>query len=114
MLCVLILYINGGTYSLKSIPNDRFFGKLSIAILFTLRVLAKNLLRGNHLKKLFVFCFDVWLGSSNPGFTSTKSYTQLTQKLWFVFLDIWRELGLVHKFPHLLIKNLLIFPKKKN
>ena len=25
MLCVLILYISGGIYSLKSIPNDKFF-----------------------------------------------------------------------------------------
>ena len=25
MLCVLILYRNGGTYSLKSTPNDSFF-----------------------------------------------------------------------------------------
>ena len=29
MLCVLILYISGGTYSLKSSPNDRFFEKFS-------------------------------------------------------------------------------------
>ena len=29
MLCVLILYISGGTYSLKSTPNDRIFEKLS-------------------------------------------------------------------------------------
>ena len=25
MLCVLILYMTGGTYSLKPMPNDRFF-----------------------------------------------------------------------------------------
>ena len=25
LLCVLILYISGGTYSLQSTPNDRFF-----------------------------------------------------------------------------------------
>ena len=31
MLCVLILYISGGTYSLKSTPNDRFFEKLFTA-----------------------------------------------------------------------------------
>ena len=34
MLYVLILYINGGTYSLKSTANDRFFEKLFMAILF--------------------------------------------------------------------------------
>ena len=39
MLCVLILYINGGTYSLKLTANNRFlFEKLFMAILVTLRV----------------------------------------------------------------------------
>ena len=33
MLCVLILYISGGTYSLKSTPNDRFFEKRFMAVL---------------------------------------------------------------------------------
>ena len=33
MLCVLIINISGGTYSLKSTPNDRF-EKLFMAILF--------------------------------------------------------------------------------
>ena len=35
MLCVLIFIHKGGTYSLKSIPNDRFFEKLFRIILFT-------------------------------------------------------------------------------
>ena len=30
MLYALILYVNGGTYSLKSAPNDRFFRKFFI------------------------------------------------------------------------------------
>ena len=38
-LCVLILYISGGTYSLTSPPNDRFFGKVFMAILFTFCIL---------------------------------------------------------------------------
>ena len=29
MLCVLILYISGGKYSLKSTPNDKFLGNFS-------------------------------------------------------------------------------------
>ena len=33
MLGVVILYVSGGTYSLKSTPNDRFFEKLFMAIL---------------------------------------------------------------------------------
>ena len=48
MLRMLILYISGGTYSLKSTANDRYFEKLFMAILFTLRVFARNLLRGNR------------------------------------------------------------------
>ena len=35
-VCVLILYMSGETYSLKSIPEDSFFGAF-IEILFTLR-----------------------------------------------------------------------------
>ena len=50
MLCVLILYIIGGIYSLKSTLNDRFFEKLFMAI--SQQEIAKGL--------LFVFCFDVW------------------------------------------------------
>ena len=65
LLCVLILYISGGTYSLKSTPNDRFFEKLFIAILFLCirRVFARNLLRENHRRNTFVFCFDAWPGA---------------------------------------------------
>ena len=47
MLCVLILYISGGTYRLKSTPNDRLFEKIFMTILFTLRVFVRNLLRGS-------------------------------------------------------------------
>ena len=52
MLYTLILYISNGTYSLKSTPNDRFSEKLFIAILFTLRVFARNLLRGNRRRNI--------------------------------------------------------------
>ena len=53
ILCVLILYISNSTYSLKLTPNDRFFEKLFMKILFTLRVFARNLLRGNERKNTF-------------------------------------------------------------
>ena len=36
MLCVLILHISVGTYSLKSTPNDRFFDKFFMTILILL------------------------------------------------------------------------------
>ena len=53
MLCVLILYISGEIYNLKSTPNDRFFEKFFTAILFTLRVFARNLMRGNRQINIF-------------------------------------------------------------
>ena len=45
MLCASILYVSAETYSLTSTPNDRFFEKLFMAGLFTLRVFARNLQR---------------------------------------------------------------------
>ena len=53
MLCVLILYISGGNYSLKSTPKDRLFKKLFMATLFILRVFARNLPRGHRQRNIF-------------------------------------------------------------
>ena len=64
VVCVNFLYISGGTYSLKSTPNETFFEKLFMAILFTLRVFVRNHLRGYRRRILFVFRFDVWPGTS--------------------------------------------------
>ena len=36
MLCVLILYVSGGTYSLNSSPNDGVFEKLFMEISYLL------------------------------------------------------------------------------
>ena len=72
MLCVLILYISSGTYCLKSTTNDRFFEKLFMVIWFTLRVFARNLLRGNHRRNTFCILFWCLAWDSNLGFTSNK------------------------------------------
>ena len=54
MLCVLIfLYIRGGTYSLKSTPNEKFSEKLFMAILFTLSVFARGNRRRNNFRISF-------------------------------------------------------------
>ena len=53
MSCVLIIYVSGDTYVLKSHLNNRFFEKLSMAILFTLRIFNRNLLRKNHRRNTF-------------------------------------------------------------
>ena len=60
MLWVLILYVSIRTYSFKSTPNNRFFRNLFMIILFTLRVFARNLLRGSRRRNIFFlyFIFD--------------------------------------------------------
>ena len=73
MLCVLILYISDGTYSLKSTPNDRFFLiNFSWQISFAFSVFARNLLRGNRRRNNFCISFWCLAWGSNPGFTSNK------------------------------------------
>ena len=72
MLCVLILYIIGGNYSLKSTPNDRFYEKPIMAILFTLRFLLEICREGNVEEVLFVFLFCCLAWDSNSCFTSNK------------------------------------------
>ena len=61
-----------GTNSLKSTPRIRFFEKLFMAILFTLRVFARNLLRGNRRRNLFCILFWCPNWGSYPRFTSNK------------------------------------------
>ena len=58
----------GPTYSLKSTPNDRFFEKLFMGILFILRVFARNLLKGNRRRNNFRISFWCLTWDSNPGF----------------------------------------------
>ena len=48
MLCALILYVSGGTYIWTLTPNDRFLRNFFMAGLFTLRVFARYLLKGNR------------------------------------------------------------------
>ena len=61
ILCVLILYISGGTYSLNSTPNDRFFEKLFMAIFYLLSEFLPDICWEKIAEEiLFVFCFYVW------------------------------------------------------
>ena len=53
MLYVLILYIRSGTCSLKSTPNNLFFEKLFMSILFSLRIFVRSLLRRSHWRNIF-------------------------------------------------------------
>ena len=49
MLCVLILYISGGTYSLKSIPNDRFSAASAKVIINASRISFQNVKSSKHI-----------------------------------------------------------------
>ena len=60
MLCVLILYTSG---SLKSTPSNRFLRNFSWQFLFSLRILARNLLRVSrwrYISSYFILIGDVW------------------------------------------------------
>ena len=59
MLCVLVLYIlSGGTHSLKSAPNDRFFLRnFSWQFYLLLKVFGRNLLRENRRRNTFCILF---------------------------------------------------------
>ena len=50
MLCVLILYMSGGTHSVDAVRQ--FFEKFSMTILYFLRVSARNLLRGSRWRNI--------------------------------------------------------------
>ena len=57
MLSVLILYMSGGTYSLKSTPNDRIFWETFHGNFIYSQSFARNLLRG-VTEEIFFFIFS--------------------------------------------------------
>ena len=56
ILCALILYLSGPTV-LNSTLNAEFLEELYMAILFTLKIFARNLLRGNRRGNTFYILF---------------------------------------------------------
>ena len=76
MLCVLILSISHGTYSLKSPPNDRFFEKLFMAIyIFSQSFCQKSAAERKSPKKYFsYFVSDVWPGTRTLVAQPTKGH----------------------------------------
>ena len=58
VVCVNFYTQVAGPTSLESTPNDRFFEKLFMAVLFTLRIFARNLLRGNRRRNI---CFSYFV-----------------------------------------------------
>ena len=74
MLCALILYASGGTYSLTSTPNDRFLRNFYHGRFIHSQNLCQKYAATNSPDNYFLFIirFDVWPGGSNPGFSSNK------------------------------------------
>ena len=64
--------MSGGTYNLKSTPNDRFIEKLFMAILFPPRIFVRNLLRGSRRRNIFIFSFWCLSWDLNSDLTSNK------------------------------------------
>ena len=69
---VCVGYVSERTYSLKATPNDRFFDKLFLAIIFTLRIFGRNLLKGSCRRNTFRVLFWCLALVLNHGFTSNK------------------------------------------
>ena len=96
MLGVLILYVSGGTYCLNLTPNDRFFKKLFMAILLTLRVFARNLLRGNRWRNNFHISYWCLGWDSNPGFSFNKPTHYVLDHVYLYILYI-RCINYIHE-----------------
>ena len=60
VVCVHFLYMSGGTYSLKSTPNDGLFEKLFMAVFIYSQFLPEICWEEIAEDILPVFCFDVW------------------------------------------------------
>ena len=75
MLCVLILYISGGTYSLKSISNDRFLRNFSGQFYLLSEFLPENCWEEIDEEILFVFRFDDWHGTRTLAFRLISQHT---------------------------------------
>ena len=75
MSCVLILYISGGTYSLKSTPNDRLFGETFHGnFIYSASFCQKSAERKLPKKYFSFFHISFWCltWDMKTGFTSNK------------------------------------------
>ena len=72
MLCVLILIHKWRDLQFKVDSERQIFWETFMAILFTLRVFTRNLLRGNRPKNTFRILFWCLAWGSNSGFSSNK------------------------------------------
>ena len=72
----VFLYMSGGTYSLKSTLNDRFFEKLFMAFLFYSREFLPEICWEEIAEEiLFAFYFYVWPGTRTLAFRLISQHT---------------------------------------
>ena len=68
-----IIYLSGGTYSLKSTPTDRFFRNFFMAGLFTLRIFFQQSAEGgSHRRIICIFSSWCLTWDFNSGLMSNK------------------------------------------
>ena len=92
MLFVLILYISGGTYSLKSSPNDRFFWETFHGNFIYSQCYCQKSAERKSPKKYFSYfvlmlCCLAW--NSNLGFLSNKPTHYLLDHGDFIFIQLF-------------------------
>ena len=91
--------------------EQQIFEKLFMAILFSLRVFARNLLRGNQRRNTFRILFWCLAWGSKPGFLSNKSthYLLNQQSGWKLEESYW-GLNIFYKYCYTFA---LCYKKKK-
>ena len=85
--------------------NDRFFEKLFMVILFTLRISARNLLKGNRRRNTFCILFDVWLQEQ----FSFSLWSQLLEFYALMFSWSVQQWFLFHTSFWWLVMNFILF-----
>ena len=114
LVWVIIIQFPDKTYSLRSTPNDRFFEKLFMAILFTLRVFVRNLLRRNRRRNTFRISFWCLAWDTNPDFSSNKpTHYPLEHgnfKLKYSWFKLEKGQHNICHFQILTVKRIHLFP----
>ena len=73
MLCALILYVSGGTYSLTSAPNDRFYLETFYGNFYFLSEFLPEICWEEIAEEIFfIIIFDDWPGIRTQAFASNK------------------------------------------
>ena len=86
VVCVIFIYKWGDLQFKVDSERQIFYEKHFTAILFTLRIFARNLLRGDRRRNTFRISFWCLAWDSNPGFSSNKPTQYLLDHGDFLYL----------------------------